>query len=114
MAGKRLDVTVKAYEQSLGQLINQVVVHQKAFVSFIEDELIKNHPHKDKFEKINQHYKLPEPPKLSDIINNLRELVNSDDIIANLKHSRKHIEFQEKVNNLIQIYDDNKHNPAAN
>ncbi|MCC8461632.1 MAG: hypothetical protein LN546_00195 [Rickettsia endosymbiont of Ecitomorpha arachnoides] len=113
MAGKRLDVTIKAYEQSLGRLIKQVGVPQKEFVSFIEDDLIKNHPHKDKFEKINQHYKLPEPPKLPDIIDNLRELVNSDDIIANLKQSRKHIEFKEKVNNLIQIYDDNKHNPAA-
>lgn len=28
--------------------------------------------------------------------------------------SRKHIEFKEKVNNFIQIYDDNKHNPATN
>ncbi len=113
MAGKRLDVTVKAYEQSLGRLIKQVEVPQKEFISFIEDDLIKNHPHKDKFEKINQHYKLPEPPKLSDIIDNLRELVNSDDIIANLKQSSKHIEFKEKVTNIIQIYDDNKHNPSA-
>jgi len=113
MAGQRLDVAVKAYEQSLGRLIKQVGVPQKEFISFIEDDLIKNHPHKDKFEKINQHYKLPEPPKLSDIIDNLRELVNSDDIIANLKQSRKHIEFKEKVNNIIQIYDDNKHNPTA-
>ncbi|MEY4463058.1 MAG: hypothetical protein RLZZ81_29 [Pseudomonadota bacterium] len=113
MEGKRLDVTIKAYEQSLGRLIKQVGAPQKEFISFIEDDLIKNHPHKDKFEKINQHYKLPEPPKLSDIIDNLRELVNSDDIIANLKQSRKHIEFKETVNNLIQIYDDNKHNPAA-
>ncbi|APZ30067.1 hypothetical protein [Rickettsia conorii] len=112
MAGKRLDVTIKAYEQSLGRLIKQVGVPQKEFVSFIEDDLIKNHPHKDKFEKINQHYKLPEPPKLSDIIDNLRELVNNDDI-AHLKQSRKHIEFKEKENNIIQIYDDNKHNPAA-
>ncbi|ACR47108.1 hypothetical protein RPR_00685 [Rickettsia peacockii str. Rustic] len=113
MAGKRLDVTIKAYEQSLGRLIKQVGVPQKEFVSFIEDDLIKNYPHKDKFEKINQHYKLPEPPTLSDIIDNLRELVNNDDIIAHLKQSRKHIEFKEKVNNIIQIYDDNKHNPAA-
>ncbi|WP_064428918.1 hypothetical protein [Rickettsia sp. Tenjiku01] len=30
-----------------------------------------------------------------------------------MKQSRKHIEFKEKVNNIIQIYDDNKHNPAA-
>ncbi|WP_064428919.1 hypothetical protein [Rickettsia sp. Tenjiku01] len=57
----------------LGRLIKQVGVPQKEFVSFIEDDLIKNHPHKDKFEKINQHYKLPEPPTLSDIIDNLRE-----------------------------------------
>ncbi|MGL4226732.1 MAG: hypothetical protein ACRCRR_03900 [Rickettsia sp.] len=113
MAGKRLDVTVKAYEQSLGRLIKQVGVPQKEFISFIEDDLIKKHPHKDKFENINQHYQLPEPPKLSDIIDNLRELVNSDDIIANLKQSRKHIEFKEKVNHIIQIYDDNKHNPSA-
>ncbi|BBM91548.1 hypothetical protein RHHCN13_07800 [Rickettsia conorii subsp. heilongjiangensis] len=57
MAGKRLDVTIKAYEQSLERLIKQVGVPQKEFVSFIEDDLIKNHTHKDKFEKINQHYK---------------------------------------------------------
>ena len=113
MKGKRLDVIVKAYEQSLRRLITEVGVPQKEFISFIEDDLIKNHPHKDKFEKINQHYKLPEPPELSDIIDNLRELVNNDDIIAHLKQSRKHIEFKEKVNNIIQIYDDNKHNPAA-
>ncbi|AFC69898.1 hypothetical protein A3305_06810 [Rickettsia amblyommatis] len=111
MAGKRLYVTIKAYEQSLGRLIKQVGVPQKEFVSFIEDDLIKNHPYKDKFEKINQHYKLPEPPKLSDIIDNLRELVNNDDIAAHLKQSRKHIEFKEKINNIIQIY--NKYNPAT-
>jgi len=45
------------------------------------------------------------PDRIHSIIDNLEVLATNDDIIANLKQSRKHDVFREKVQDIIKTYD---------
>ena len=103
----RFENIIKAYDQTLGRLESKLGQHKEEFFSLM-NKLVEGHSNQERFTKINKEHTPKKETPEEIILNTLKELLQDNIIVGALKQSNHDKEFKEKVNNIIDTYNNSK------